>query len=794
MGDAAPTATEAKRLEARHEEKLKIAAAAEAAAAEERSRAEAIPVSSVHILHRFHFASRLQRMSVIVDVEAKEGTEEAAPRGKYALVKGSPEALGALFAEGSAPPWYETAYLELAEQGCRVLALALRQLDADADASKLSREEVERDLRFVGFIAFECQIRADSALVIDALKTAGHAVAMVTGDAPLTALHVAKNSCFADPAKPCLLLRCRGDEIPCWTVATGDRRGKPAPPGTTAELAQSFNLAVTEDALEASEDVWNDLGSISVFARMSPNGKAKVIRILQEHDGVVLMCGDGGNDAGALKQAEVGLALFAGQGATNTEEPVQSVGEGDSEKMLNERQLEIAKRAKDVQKLRAQFIKDKQKELQQEQMAWLQEEVDKRSEKGEIGVMAHMGAVKASLARYATEFSKATREFDKQNGNVYDKVDASPEAQMEKALAATPGQGVARPGDASVAAPFTSKTPSVKGCVDLLRQGRCTLLSSLQMQQVMMMNAIISAFVLSIISLEGSRRSERQLIASEWLLGIASMAFSYSSTNNRIHPTRPLRSLFHPAIFISMLGQAVIHLSCLALAVHLAREVMDENSASRQTGWTGPGLQDIKDFWKRQRQIRRGIIKEEEEELGWMEQAMAMWLSPFLPNLMNTVVFLVETAQTVAVLTVNYKGQPWMRGVLENRPLFFSVFVVVLGVGAVAWEVNPELNELVHLSPFPSDVFRWKVMGLVCLTIGGTFAWDRFCVLIFAPQHFRAMCESIWTTSFKDDVVPLFRSFFKACLVVCGLGALSYFSVSTPAVSVPGPLPGTAIM
>ena len=52
-------------------------------------------------------------MSVIIDVEAKEGTEEAAPRGTYALVKGSPGALGALLAEGSAPPWYETAYLEL---------------------------------------------------------------------------------------------------------------------------------------------------------------------------------------------------------------------------------------------------------------------------------------------------------------------------------------------------------------------------------------------------------------------------------------------------------------------------------------------------------------------------------------------------------------------------------------------------------------------------------------------------------------------------------------------------------
>ena len=53
--------------------------------------------------------------------------------------------------------------------------------------------------------------------------------AMVMGDAPLTALHVANNSCFADLAKPSLLLRCRGDESPCWTVATGYRRGKPAP-------------------------------------------------------------------------------------------------------------------------------------------------------------------------------------------------------------------------------------------------------------------------------------------------------------------------------------------------------------------------------------------------------------------------------------------------------------------------------------------------------------------------------------------------------------------------------------
>eukprot|EP01045_Picozoa_sp_COSAG04_P005826 COSAG04_NODE_276_length_18405_cov_14.052278_2_plen_123_part_00 len=43
---------------------------------------------------------------------------------------------------------------------------------------------------------------------------------------------------------------------------------------------------------------------------------------------------------------------------------------------------------------------------------------------------------------------------------------------------------------------------------------------------------------------------------------------------------------------------------------------------------------------------------------------MALWSTPFLPNLMNSTVFLVETAQIIAVLFVNYKGRPWMNGLL----------------------------------------------------------------------------------------------------------------------------------
>lgn len=56
-----------------------------------------------------------------------------------------------------------------------------------------------------------------------------------------------------------------------------------------------------------------------MFARMTPQGKAEVIRSMQKHRGLnVLMCGDGGNDVGALKQANVGLALLSGYGDANT--------------------------------------------------------------------------------------------------------------------------------------------------------------------------------------------------------------------------------------------------------------------------------------------------------------------------------------------------------------------------------------------------------------------------------------------------------------------------------------------
>eukprot|EP00501_MAST-03F_sp_TOSAG23-6_P000377 GSMAST32.ASY1.ANO1.386.1 assembled CDS len=583
-------------------------------------------VSSSKILHRYHFSSKLQRMSVVCKVE---GRQNGLSSGKYCLVKGSPEALRSLLAEGAAPSWYDESYRHLAEHGMRVLALAYKQCAKGECGTEggdgPSREWVESNLHFAGFIAFTCMIRKDSRIVIGSLRESDHSVAMITGDAPLTALHVAKEVGICRDNN--VLSKIGTDSYSSLVLTVDKRISVPFNALGIPELAKHNNLVVTEK--KSGGTLWDHVDAIQVFARMSPQGKAKIMQRRKGHH--VLMCGDGGNDVGALKQADVGLALLSGAGSRRFKT----------------------------------FPGGKQKEMLEEELARL---------------AAEGQTVKNEMQMESRRLGSKNNVYKADSGNPMDALGMLP---------------VVRPGDASVAAPFTSRTPTIRTVVDIIRQGRCTLLSALQQQQIMYVFIIHSNF----------NFSERQLMASSWLIMIASLAFSYATPVDKMHRTRPLHSLFHPTIFISMIGQACIHLYSIS-----------DSSESDITDVTADPFADI----------------------------MFMWSRPFMPNLMNTVVFLVETSSIVAVLFVNYKGRPWMKGTIENHALFLS----------------PYVNGLIHLEPFPDDAFRFHVMYLVSLALVGTFVWDRFCTWVFSPDIFSAMMESAKATTLSD-LMPVFMTFIK---------------------------------
>jgi Ca2+-transporting ATPase len=156
----------------------------------------------------------------------------------------------------------------LADAGQRVLGVAFRAVD-DKPLSG-HEEEFERDLTFIGLVGMLDPPRPEVREAVSTSRSAGIRPIMITGDHPLTARHIA-------------------DELGI---------------ATNGHILTGMDLTTMpkEDLRESVEDV-------SVFARVSPEHKLDIVRVLQEKGEVVAMTGDGVNDAPALKKADIGVAM-----------------------------------------------------------------------------------------------------------------------------------------------------------------------------------------------------------------------------------------------------------------------------------------------------------------------------------------------------------------------------------------------------------------------------------------------------------------------------------------------------
>ncbi len=168
---------------------------------------------------------------------------------------------------------------KLAGRGMRVLGVAFRPVDVDhastsgaskIDASAVNADNIEQDLIFVGMLGMIDPPRPEVADAIDRCRTAGIRVMMITGDHPLTAQHIAQQLKI----------------LPQGQVLTGQ---------DLERISRSELQTVVENT--------------SVYARVAPKHKLQLVQALQDNGQVVAMTGDGVNDAPALKQAHIGVAM-----------------------------------------------------------------------------------------------------------------------------------------------------------------------------------------------------------------------------------------------------------------------------------------------------------------------------------------------------------------------------------------------------------------------------------------------------------------------------------------------------
>lgn len=219
------------------------------------------------------FESEHQYMATLHD------SGEGQPRLVY--VKGAPEVIlqrctTMLDAAGQSLPLDATAVRCIAEEfaagGLRVLAFARRALPAHVN--RLRREEVASELTFLGLQAMIDPPRPEAIAAVRACQDAGIQVKMITGDHALTAAAIAAQ------------IGLNGGPESHPAVLTG-RDIEATPDEALAEMAERT----------------------TVFARVAPEQKLRLVKALQRRRHVVAMTGDGVNDAPALKQADIGIAM-----------------------------------------------------------------------------------------------------------------------------------------------------------------------------------------------------------------------------------------------------------------------------------------------------------------------------------------------------------------------------------------------------------------------------------------------------------------------------------------------------
>lgn len=479
------------------------------------------------VLKQFSFTSELKRQSVVAEMNGKLSF----------CMKGAPEQVQKHLR--NVPGEYDS-YKDFAKHGYRVIALAYRDLninDMKLSEDRISdRQYLEQEMEFCGFLLLGSSLKHYAVEMCRILRDSGLKVLMITGDNILTAMNVAEQLSM---------------------------------PGKGAEGKDIEKVLEDKDFLE-----------YTVFGRADPRHKEMIIKKYQALGYHTMMVGDGTNDVGALKAADVGVA------------------------MLETQEVLVSKDRKPINYL--------------EQM---------------------------------------------------------------KAEAMNPES--IRPGDASIAAPFTIRSNSLASIVEIIQQGRSSLVTTIQMYKILALNSIINAFFLMMVDIIGVKFSDAQMISIGVLSSVGFSAITRPKSLPTISKERPISSIFSLYVFSSIISQSIVQIGTMYMV------------------------------------YRRIPIPKP--------------ASSFEPSVMNTVLFVISSVQTVSTFVCNYIGRPFREDLLENNVLGLSLLGIVGFIANVLFRVHSDLNDMIQVVDISQHVpfvigasLSMIILSLVC---------ERTCFRLFMIKN-----------------------------------------------------------
>ncbi|KAI9807413.1 MAG: hypothetical protein M1833_000158 [Piccolia ochrophora] len=651
--------------------------------------------SVVQIKRRFQFSSALKRQSSVATVLTTDPQTSKRSKGTFVGVKGAPETIRNMLV--STPPEYEKTFKHFTRNGSRVLALGYKYLATNSELgqdriNKLKREDVEGELHFAGFLVLQCPLKDDAHQAVRMLNESSHRVVMITGDNPLTAVHVARQVEIVD--REVLILDAPENDDSgknlVWR-SIDDTFSQPVDPKASldAEILKNKDICATGYALAKFKDekaLPDLLRHTWVYARVSPKQKEDILTGLKDAGYTTLMCGDGTNDVGALKQAHVGVALL--NGSQQDLNRISDHYRTTKMKEVYEKQVALMKRfnqpAPPVPPLVAHLYPPGPSNPHYEKA--MLREAEKKAAAGAVAASSDAKDKSNGTAVPTSPDAKALQQANQQLAPEQQKQQQAQQAaagladrltssMMESEIDDEPP--TIKLGDASVAAPFTSKLANVIAIPNIIRQGRCTLVATIQMYKILALNCLISAYSLSVLYLEGIKFGDGQATISGMLMSVCFLSISRAKPVEELSKERPQSNIFNTYIIGSVLCQFAIHIASLIF---------------------------VSDY------VARIEPRDPNVDLD----------AEFAPSLLNSAVYLLSLIQQISTFAINYQGRPFRESIRENRGMYWGL-VLVSGVAfSCSTEFFPEINERMKLVKFSAG---FKVTMTTLMVVDYAACW-----------------------------------------------------------------------
>lgn len=223
-------------------------------------------------------------------------------------------------------------------------------------------------------------------------------------------------------------------------------------------------------------------------------------------------------------------------------------------------------------------------------------------------------------------------------------------------------------GDACIAAPFTYKYESVRCVTYVLRQGRCTLVTTLQMYKILAVNSIMLSYSLSALYLLGLKSGDFQTTIFGLLVVLYFFLISRARPLKTLQPFRPPSSIFNFSQLFSVLFQVVVHFLGLLFINNLVHQFIDPKDLQTPD-------------------------------------------EPFKPTVMNTAIFLYLTFIDAATFVINYPGEPFMESLGKNKLLIYLLIGHMAVILCATFDLSADLRYFLELHEFPVDFPKEYLIG-----------------------------------------------------------------------------------